>query len=111
MLRSLTLLAAALLAGAAAPAPAHRQDPWPELKKLEYFLGDWSQEGDVKAGYRVSGCGELRSPAQPGAAGPTFRQPWLAMARGHESQSPAETHARGPATWLHRMDARPAERQ
>ena len=51
MLRSLTLLAVALIAGAATPARAHRQDPWPELKKLEYFLGDWSQEGDVKAGY------------------------------------------------------------
>ena len=50
MLRSLVLLGLSLLVVANTPAQGRDEKPWPELKKLEYFLGDWFEEGNVKGG-------------------------------------------------------------
>ena len=50
MLRSFVLVGLLVLTAMGSSAPVHRDDPWPELKKLDYFVGDWFEEGDVKAG-------------------------------------------------------------
>jgi hypothetical protein len=44
----LTLLGLSLLA--AAQTPPQMPKPSPELKKLDYFSGDWKMEGDMKPG-------------------------------------------------------------
>ena len=50
MRRSFTFLGLAVLASSGARTNVQSNEPWPELKKLEYFLGDWFEEGDVKPG-------------------------------------------------------------
>jgi hypothetical protein len=50
MLRSIILLSLAFLAATSATAQGRSDEPRPELKKLDYFVGDWFEEGDVKAG-------------------------------------------------------------
>jgi hypothetical protein len=50
MLRSLISLGLTFIAATTAFAQVRADGPQPELKKLEYFLGDWFEEGDVKAG-------------------------------------------------------------
>jgi len=55
MPRSFVLLAVTLVAATMAFGQAPSHEPWPELKKLEYFLGDWFEEADVKAGPQGSG--------------------------------------------------------
>jgi hypothetical protein len=55
MSRKLALLVLTVLAATGAYTPARRDTPWPELKKLDYFVGDWFEEGDVKAGLAGAG--------------------------------------------------------
>lgn len=43
-----TVAFAALLFAALAPAQMQRPAPAPELKKLEYFVGNWNAEADMK---------------------------------------------------------------
>ena len=50
MLRIATALLLATIATNASVTRGHAADPWPELKKLDYFAGDWLQVGDEKAG-------------------------------------------------------------
>ena len=50
MLRSLTVAVLSLVAATSVWAQGRREEPWPELKKLDYFVGDWFEEGEVKAG-------------------------------------------------------------
>jgi len=50
MFRTLTAFVLVAMATSGGRATGHARDPWPELKKLDYFAGDWSQVGDEKAG-------------------------------------------------------------
>ena len=50
MLRSLTLLALAGLAATGTSTRVLIDTRPPELEKLDYFVGDWYEEADVKAG-------------------------------------------------------------
>ncbi len=50
MRRSSAILIATLLLAAVAFAQTGPPKPAPELKKLDYFLGTWTSEGDVKPG-------------------------------------------------------------
>jgi len=50
MRRSSAILVATLLLAAAAFAQMGPPKPAPELKKLDYFLGAWTSEGDAKPG-------------------------------------------------------------
>ena len=50
MKRSLAILVATLLLAAVAFAQMGAPKPAPELKKLDYFLGTWTSEGDAKPG-------------------------------------------------------------
>ena len=45
-----TAVLAVLLFGATASAQMQHAAPAPELKKLDYFAGDWNVETDIKAG-------------------------------------------------------------
>ena len=58
MKRSMTLICAALfaiLAGASLKAQMGPATPSPELKKLDFMAGDWTSEGDIKAGVGMPG--------------------------------------------------------
>src|SRR5256885_13395945 len=58
MKRSMTLICAALfaiLAGASLKAQMGPATPSPELKKLDFMAGDWTSEGDIKAGGGMPG--------------------------------------------------------
>lgn len=50
MLRSFTLLALTVFVATGEFRQVHRDAPWPELDALNYFAGDWFEEGDVKPG-------------------------------------------------------------
>ena len=50
MLRSLSLLAAVAVLSSGATQPPSRDDRPPALDKLDYFVGDWYEEADVKPG-------------------------------------------------------------
>jgi hypothetical protein len=50
MLRSFVFLALAVVAATGAVAKPRGAEPWPELKKLEYFTGDWYEEAVVRPG-------------------------------------------------------------
>jgi hypothetical protein len=50
MLRSTILLSLIFFAATSAIAQTRSGEPWPELKKLDYFVGDWFEEAEVKAG-------------------------------------------------------------
>lgn len=47
---SVTILIATVALVAAASAQMEMPKPGPEIKKLEYFVGTWSTEGDMKPG-------------------------------------------------------------
>lgn len=60
MNRTLTLLFGILLLATAALAQMKAPKPGPEVKKLDYFVGHWTSEGDMKPGPMGPG-GKFRS--------------------------------------------------
>src|SRR5262249_17738959 len=47
---TIVILACAILSAIAAQSPTPAPTPGPEVKKLDYFAGNWKIEGDAKPG-------------------------------------------------------------
>ena len=77
MKRASVVLLASILFIAVATSFAQMAPPAPELKKLDYFTGTWTMDGDVKPG--PMGAGErIRGP--PSMSGWTANILWFRKA-------------------------------